>query len=223
MTHRHISAFAIAASAALAATGAAHATFVLDTSCGTSSCNEGTMLFIDTQNSDVSTFGAAVGGAGGPAVTVDTTGNVFTGSGFATIKPTSGATLTDLIFTPANDTLFSDFSFRGQLEPAAFTGAIDVKWTDSTGTSGVIPFSVPKANQDFNRLGIVSNDGETLKSVEIFFPSTDTFKEVKQVEFSFAAGPPIPELSTWVMVTLGFGGLGYAAFRRKRRDSLYMA
>jgi hypothetical protein len=62
-----------------------------------------------------------------------------------------------------------------------------------------------------------------LKSVEIFFPSTDTFKEVKQVEFSFAAGPPIPELSTWVMVTLGFGGLGYAAFRRKRRDSLYMA
>jgi len=217
MTYRRISAFAIATSTALGATSAAHATFVIDTSCGQSSCNAGTQLFIDDSNSDVSTFGASVGGA---AVTVDATGNVDTGSGFATIKLASGVSLTDLIFTPANDTLFNDFSFRGQLEPAGFTGAIDVEWTDSAGTSGTIPFTVPKANQDFDRLGIVSNDGETLKSVEIFFPSTDAFKEVKQVELSFAGGPATPELSTWAMVALGFAGLGYAALRQKRRDAL---
>ena len=33
-------------------------------------------------------------------------------------------------FHAADDKLFSDFSFRGQLEPAGYTGAIDVIWTD---------------------------------------------------------------------------------------------
>ena len=57
------------------------------------------------------TFATFGGTVQGNAITVDATGNVDTGSGFATIKPTNGATLTDLIFTPADDTLFSDFSF----------------------------------------------------------------------------------------------------------------
>ncbi|HEY1862890.1 MAG TPA: hypothetical protein VGG77_04200 [Roseiarcus sp.] len=83
------------------------------------------------------------------------------------------------------------------------------------------PFAIPKANQDFDRLGVVSNEGETLKSMEILVNSTDTFNDVKQVEFS-VAGPPVPELSTWAMVALGFGGLGYAAFRGRRRDSRHI-
>jgi len=31
---------------------------------------------------------------------------------------------------------------------------------------------------------------------------------------------PVPELSTWGMLVAGFGGLGYAAFRRSRKNSL---
>ena len=121
MRHLRIAAFATAVGAALGAASAAHATFVIDTSCGVSQCDAGTKFFIDTANNDVATFGGTVQGN---AITVDTTGNVDTGSGFATIKPTSGATLTDLIFTPSDDTLFSDFSFRGQLEPVGFTGMV---------------------------------------------------------------------------------------------------
>jgi hypothetical protein len=222
MKHLRIAAFATAVGAALGAASAAHATFVIDTSCGVSQCDAGTKFFIDTANKDVPTFGGTVQGN---AITVDTTGNVDTGSGFATIKPTSAATLTDLIFTPSDDTLFSDFSFRGQLEPAGFTGMVDVTWTDSSGTSGTLVFTGVKGpNSDFNRLGIVSNDGETLKSVEISTPGSESFKEFKQVEFSGTGIiPSIPELSTWAMMLTGFAGLGFFGYRASRRESAAIA
>src|SRR6476659_3676240 len=124
MTHLRIAASA-AVGAALGAASAAHATFIIDTSCGVSQCDAGTKFFIDTANTDVATLSGTVQGK---AIRVDPTGNVDTGSGFATIKPAKDATFTDLLFTPADDTLFSDFSFRGQLEPAEFAGTIDVKW-----------------------------------------------------------------------------------------------
>jgi hypothetical protein len=66
-------------------------------------------------------------------------------------------------------------------------------------------------NADFDRIGIVSTDGETLKSVEISTPGTESFAEVKQVQFS-----AIPEPSTWAMMLLGFVGLGYAALNRAK-------
>ena len=218
MTHMRIAAFATAVGAALGAASAAHATFVIDTSCGVSQCDAGTKFFIDTANNDVATFGGTVQGN---AIAVDTTGNVDTGSGFATIRPASDATLTDLIFTPADDALFSDFSFRGQLEPAGFTGTVDVTWTDSSGTSGTLVFTGVKGpNSDFDRLGIVSNDGETLKSVEISTPGSESFKEFKQVEFSGTGiTPSIPELSTWAMMLTGFAGLGFFGYRAWRRET----
>ena len=206
--------FTLASGFALASIPA-HATFILDASCGVSKCAEGTDFFIDTANEDVATFTGAVQGN---AITVDTTGNVDTGSGFATIKPTKDVTLTDLIFTPADDTLFSDFSFRGQLERSGFTGTVDVTWTDSAGTSGTVVFTGVKGpDSDFDRLGIVSTDGETLKSVEISTPGDESFKEFKQVQFSGTGIiPSIPEPSTWAMMLLGFAGLGYAALNRAK-------
>jgi hypothetical protein len=218
MTHLRIAAFAAAVGAALGAASAAHATFIIDTSCGVSQCDAGTKFFIDTANTDVATFSGTVQGN---AITVDTTGNVDTGSGFAPIKLAKDATFTDLLFTPADDTLFSDFSFRGQLEPAGFAGTIDVKWTDSSGTSGTLVFTGVKGpNSDFDRFGIVSNDGETLKSVEISTSGSEKFKEVKQVEFSGTGIiPSIPELSTWAMMLTGFASLGFAGYWASRRES----
>ena len=154
----------------------------------------------------------------GYAITVDTIGNIDSGVGFATITPTSGALLTSLTFTPADNTLFSDFSFRGQLNPVGDTGVIDVTWTDSLGTSGTLSFTgVPGPDGDFGRLGIVSNDGETLASVVVTTAAGESFKEFKQVQFSAAGIPPsVPEPSTWAMMLLGFAGLGYAALNRAR-------
>jgi len=194
----------------------AHATFKIDLSCGEAHCAGGTDFKNDSAIHDKSTFTGTVGGHAGTAVTVDTVGNINTGAGFSTIKPVLGGTLTDLLFTPADDTLFSDFSFRGQLAPLGDEGLIFVKWTDSLGTSDTLVFpGVPGPDEDFGRLGIVSMDGETLKSVEVFTAAGESFKEFKQVQFSAEGIPPsIPEPSTWAMMLLGIVGLGYAGYRR---------
>ena len=209
--------FATAVGVALGVPGAAHATFVLDTSCGESHCAGGTDFKNDSANKDVSTFTGTVGGHAGTAITVTTTGNIDSGAGFSTITPIKGGTLTDLIFTPADSTLFEDFSFRGQLNPVGDTGVITVKWTDSLGTTGTVVFNgVPGPDKDFNRLGIISLDGETLAKVEVFTAAGESFNEFKQVQFSAAGIPPsIPETATWAMMLLGFSGIGFLAYRRK--------
>ena len=222
MTQLRIAAFACAVAASLGASSASHATFIIDLSCGESKCDGGTDFKNDAAVKDVSTFTGTVGGHAGTDVTVDTIGNIDTGAGFSTITPIKGGALTDLIFTPADDTLFSDFSFRGQLAPIGDDGVLHVKWTDSLGTSGTLDFTgIPGPDEDFNRLGIVSLDGETLKSVEVFTDPEESFKEFKQVQFSAASIPPsVPERSTWAMMLVGFAGLGFAAFQHKHRDRL---
>jgi hypothetical protein len=215
-----LTAFGLAGGLALAS-APADATFILDMSCGVSKCAEGTDFFIDNANTDVSTFTGTVGThLSGQAVTVATAGNVDTGSGFATITPATGI-LTVLIFTPVDDTLFNGFSFRGQLAGAGFLGTVDVSWLDSNGTTGSVMFTGVKGpDADFDRLGIVSNDGETLKRVAVFVPPSEAagerFKEFKQIEFSSVI-PAIPEPSTWAMMLLGFAGLAFAGYRRARR------
>jgi hypothetical protein len=220
MAYLRSAVFATAVGVALGAPGAAHATFIIDLSCGESKCDGGTDFKNDSANHDVASFTGTVGGHAGTAVTVDTTGNVDTGAGFSTITPTSGALLTSLTFTPSNDTLFTDFSFRGQLNPIGNTSTVDVTWTDSGGTSGTIVFPIAAGpDTDFARLGIVSTD-ETLASVVVSTTAGESFKEFKQVQFSAASIPPsIPEASTWVMMLAGFAGLGFLSYRASRRET----
>jgi hypothetical protein len=193
----------------------AHATFMLDTSCGQSKCAAGTKMFLDTASKDVVDLTATVGGHNkGPAVDVNVpSGADTTGAGFATIKPAKGTLLTVLNLIPADDTLFNDFSFRNQLERSGFgTGTIHVNWTDSSGTTGTVVFNDTSADQDSDRLGIVSDDGETLKEVTLVAFGGDSFKEIKQIEFSFAHA--VPEPATLVLVGTGLVGLG--VMRRRR-------
>ena len=98
---------------------------------------------------------------------------------------------------------------------------IDVTWTDSLGTSGTLTFTgIPGPDKDFDRLGIVSIDGETLKSVVITTAAGESFDEFKQVQFSAASIPPsIPEPSTWAMMLAGFAGLGFLGYRASRRET----
>jgi hypothetical protein len=195
----------------------ASATFIV------SDTDAGLQLHNGAAYSNVSTFTAGFQTLTGVSVTVDTVGNVDTGAGFATIKPEnetpSTPLLTSVTFTPSIDSLLNGFSFRGQLTgtgTAPFT--VDLQVTDQLGILQTFAFTVAGLNQDFGPFGIVSTDGDTIKSVELLFPpeSTWSFKSVKQIEF---ADPPSfagPEPTTLSLLGVGLVGLGIAA-RRKRR------
>ena len=160
------------------------ATFIVDPNPG------GEKLFIDVANKNVSDFEGFVGAnnSSAPHVDIHTTGNVDTGSGFATIKPIKNGSLTVLTFTPENPDLFADFSFRGQLQRDA-GGTVTVSVTDSLGSTQSFTFTGLGHDADFggpNGIGIISLDGETIQSVTLM----SDFKEEKQNRFSFAPGVP---------------------------------
>jgi hypothetical protein len=151
-----------------ALTLSARASFVVDD-------NPSQFLSNDMAHHDVSDFDSSVG-----ANTVhihSNMGNMNSGAGFATIKPLRGGTLTDVIFTPADNTAFSDFSFRGQLTEAGM-GMVMLMVTDSLGNVTMEMFMGLGANQDFAWQGIISLDGSTIQSVELM----SNFKEIKQIK-----------------------------------------
>ena len=143
-------------------------------------------------------------------VNISVTGPSDFANGFANIKPSGPASLTDLIFTPLSPTAFDSFSFRGQDDAADQT--INVIVTDQANQISSFSFTQAKANQDFTRFGIIAvAPGETIKSVEI--QNSGGFKEAKQFEFDVAV---VPEPASWAMMIAGFGLVG-ASLRRNRR------
>ena len=177
-----------------ALTLSASATFMVDEDPG------GEKLFIDVANKNKTDFKGFVGAnnSSAPNVDIHTTGPVNTGSGFANIKPIKDGSLTQLIFTPENPNLFADFSFRGQLEGDA-NGTVTVVVQDNQGNPPqTFTFTGLGGPNDFARQGIVSLDGETIKSITLI----SDFKEVKQIEFSFARA--VPDRGATVML-LGAG------------------
>jgi len=184
-----------------ALTLSARASFIKDPNPG------GVKIYFDKANKNVSDFVGFVGAnnSSAPHVAIHTTGNVDTGSGFSTIKPTNKNTsLTQLIFTPENPNLFADFSFRGQLNRAA-NGTVTVVVQDNQGHAPQTFTITGLGNGDFARQGIISLDGETIKSVTLI----SDFKEVKQIEFSFARGVP-DNGATVMLLGAALGALGIA-------------
>jgi hypothetical protein len=182
---------------------ASHATFIIDPSpSGTIAVN---LNEVSKKNATTTDFGTVLT-ANDVAITVNTPSTFA--SGAATIKANTG-TLTTLTFTPVNPNAFSDFSFRGQ--DLAANQVIDVTVQDNQGGAAqTFMFTEGVANQDFTRDGIISLDGETIKSVTI--SNSGGFKEAKQFAFSPAI---VPEPATWGMMVLG-SGLAGAALRRRR-------
>ena len=171
----------------------------------------GVGLDIDEANKDANHFTGTIG-VGGPGITIDTIGNVNTGSGYANISPVKDGELTSLLFTPDDSDLLTGFSTRGQLEEAA-GGTITITVQDNQGHAPeVFVFSGFGDDHDFDRIGIIAAvEGETIAWVKI----ESNFREFKQTDFSFATA--VPEPAAWSLMILGFAGLGFAT--RARRNA----
>lgn len=185
-----------------ALTFSAQANFIVDN-------QDGIKMWNDVANHNVSDFEGFVGGnhPSFPHVDVHTTGNVDTGSGWSNAKPTNKRTsLTQLIFTPENGNLFSGFSFRGQLNDAA-GGIVTLIVQDNQGHAPqTFTFTGLGGPNDFARQGILSSDGETIKSVTLI----SNFKEVKQIMWTFAPGQVPDGGATVMLLGTALGTLGMA-------------
>ena len=196
--------FTAIAALTAALTLSARANFIVDQN------PDGEKMYNDVANHNVSDFEGFVGAnnSSAPHVDVHTTGNVDTGSGFANIKPLGhGGTLTQLIFTPENGNLFNGFSFRGQLDHD-FARTVTLTVQDNQGHAPQTFTFTNLGNGDFQPLGIISLDGETIKSVTL----NGHFKEVKQIMWIFAPDPrSVPDGGATVMLLgAALGSLGMA-------------
>lgn len=174
----------------------ARANFIVDDN----PSNKPALNLDELKNSSIDT-----GNVNGDLINIETIGNADFSSGVATITPVSGGTLTSVTFTPADNTLFSDFSTRGQLNVAG-----DVTITVMDDNQQTFTFTIKHANQDFGRIGIVAEEGsgETISWVRV----EGDFKEVKQMAFSYAPGVPDGGAT---LLLLGSALVGLGALRRR--------
>jgi hypothetical protein len=209
-------AIALATGAALTilASAPCYAGFITDPNPG------GTKLYNDDANSNVSSFIANVGN-GGPTVGVQTTGNSQTGSGFAIIKPMRDSLLTQVVFTPTDPTLFTAFNFRGQIAPTGYTGIIKLTIVDVSDIHFDFTFSgVAGPNSDFASLGVYSPDLDTIKSATIWADAGESFKTIKQIQFTERPETTTTEVPEPLTMSLFAAGLaGIAGLRRRKSNS----
>jgi hypothetical protein len=197
--------------------GPAHATFMVDPDPG------GLKFYIDKPANGSLTFCGVVdtNQACAPGLQVDEVNvavnvGVQTGNGYSNVKPDGrDDVMTTLTFTPESPDVFGDFSFRGQPSEAVNANNPVVISVLGSGGGGaqVFNFFPFNANADFDRIGVVSLDGETIISVEIFFRSG--FREVKQIDFSISGDDqPVPEPGSIALFSLGLLGFGASRMRR---------
>jgi hypothetical protein len=190
---------ALASAALFGAAAPAYAFFEVD-----SNPNNYQKLFLDEAKNITSFSGTVGANNSGPVVGITTDGAVDVSSGFATIKPIKGGELDSLVFTPQDPTLFRGFSFRGQLDEGS---TVKLTVLDNQGNPAQdFIFPVQNTNENFGPFAVISNDGETIKSIKL----SGAFKEQKQTEFLRA----VPEPETYAMLGFGLALIGIGARRR---------
>lgn len=135
---------------------------------------------------------------GTPSVTFTSPINVDTKNGFASIDAATSVNH-DLTFTIAKAFTFTDLAFD-ILSPNPFT------ITASNGRTASLS-NLPNGNTEFTALSI---NGTSLTSISLH--SDLGFSQIKQFELSgVTAIAAVPEPTTWAMMLLGFGDIGFLA------------
>jgi len=207
-----ITALAAAATIALASPAEAAATLQLCTS-GASCVSGTTNVNLDSFNAPGAGTVTGTVGIGGPIVQFQSHGGstlLETNTGAATIFTASGALLNQLTFTLLSGSFTAaEFNLLSG-DPTSF----DVVLTALGG--GTATIHVDNANGS-NIFDIIAGAGESYTSASFSTTSPAGFTTFKQLRLVLAPGG-VPEPSTWAMMLLGFGGIGFA-MRRSRKQN----
>jgi hypothetical protein len=130
-------------------------------------------------------------------------------NGAATVSTTDGSGFGQLTFTLLGGIGFSqaDFSLLGAVDD------ITLHLLLSDGTSQDVTIAKPTGSEPF---GIQADAGTYITQVSINTTAGtyNTFKQLRLGGFNGA----VPEPATWMMMLLGFGGMGVALRRSRRRS-----
>lgn len=172
------------------------------------SCVQGTTNVNLAAYTDSPTVSGSVG-IGGPLVTFSSTdGNLSTNPGAATVFTADGSALTNFTFTILSGFTAAEFNLE-QGSPSSFI----VSLTDSAGDMFSETLSSLNGSNIFN---IVAPSGTTYTTAT-FTSSGGGFAGLKQLRVTLAGSAgAVPEPATWLMMLIGFGGIGFT-MRRSRR------
>jgi hypothetical protein len=184
------------------------------TTSGTSADNGGAPgVFTNSATNPVQLWGPGTGSSNGLTLSPD--GGAFIGSTPAFHNGPISQTLTGL--TPGLKTIVS-FDYAGA-QQFGFSGPSGAGWAVSLGSETEDTAILSTSSHGFSGWKTASftftptSSSEILKFLSIG-QTTDVQSFVLLDSVKVAA---IPELSTWAMMAIGFGGLAYAGFRSNRR------
>ncbi|MBR0697802.1 PEP-CTERM sorting domain-containing protein [Bradyrhizobium lablabi] len=205
-----ILAAAMISASAILFSSAARADFILDPTPVGQSVNLSTAALVLANT----TF---TGTSGGETIDFKANVDVSTANGTASINAVT-TPITTLLITPEDPTAFNEFSFRGAVSTNADQ---DIKVTITDQNDSIFTFTITD-NGDFTRIGfqVKPGTGELIKTIQIEGLGLG-FDNFKQMGFGFTPDvvTPVPETTTWAMMLMGFAGVGFLAYRRKRNNN----
>ena len=121
----------------------------------------------------------------------------------------------------------TDIVFGATAGPLA--SDVTKSWTDALGsfketltTVASIDRSSPNAIT-VDLLGTIMGPGVDGQTVSLIIDATQSGGPGRVISVSGSNSSAVPEPATWVMLALGFAGLGYAAVRRSAKDKVALA
>jgi len=139
--------------------------------------------------------------------------HITDGAGFASITDAGGPNELYQLVIDVTSADFNQYMFSIQLVNDGnvfvyYALASGGGWQQATPLAGI--FQAANANNTY----VLSGDVFT----QIWIRSDSPIKEFKQNSITLGSVPaPIPEPATWAMMLLGFGGIGFALRRGRRR------
>ena len=120
--------------------------------------------------------------------------------------------INNLSFFATDPTLaFDEVEFNIFGGPGTTANSGTLTFTDQFGTAFTKAIDINNGQNFFSAQAI---DGQVITKASFVFAGGLDAADVRQVRVGFTKVPAIPEPSTWAMMLLGFGSVGYAMRRR---------